>query len=90
MDSLLVVPISKQAAHQRQGRAGRTAPGVCFRAYSKTKFDTDFVEEAVPEILRTSLVQMVLTLKGMSIHDVLTFEYVDAPPASGIVNALKT
>ena len=29
-----MVPVSKPAAHQRAGRAGRTGPGVCLRLYS--------------------------------------------------------
>jgi ATP-dependent RNA helicase DHX8/PRP22 len=31
MDSLVVTPISQASANQRSGRAGRTAPGRCFR-----------------------------------------------------------
>jgi pre-mRNA-splicing factor ATP-dependent RNA helicase DHX16 len=34
MDSLIVVPISKASANQRAGRAGRVAPGKCFRLYT--------------------------------------------------------
>ncbi len=34
VESLLVSPISKASAKQRAGRAGRTAPGKCFRLYT--------------------------------------------------------
>ena len=33
IDSLLPTPISKAAARQRAGRAGREAPGSCYRLY---------------------------------------------------------
>ena len=33
IDSLLVTPISKAAARQRTGRAGREAPGFCYRLF---------------------------------------------------------
>lgn len=34
MDSLIVTPVSKASANQRAGRAGRVAPGKCFRLYT--------------------------------------------------------
>jgi hypothetical protein len=39
MESLLVAPISKASAMQRAGRAGRTAPGKCFRVYTAYAFE---------------------------------------------------
>jgi ATP-dependent RNA helicase DHX8/PRP22 len=38
MDSLVVTPISQASARQRSGRAGRTAPGKCYRLYTETAF----------------------------------------------------
>lgn len=35
MDQLQVVPISQASADQRAGRAGRTAPGKCYRLYTE-------------------------------------------------------
>lgn len=32
-------PISKSSAIQRQGRAGRTAPGKCYRLYTQEEFE---------------------------------------------------
>jgi pre-mRNA-splicing factor ATP-dependent RNA helicase DHX16 len=39
MESLLVEPISKASAMQRAGRAGRTAPGKCFRVYTAWAYE---------------------------------------------------
>lgn len=62
MESLVVVPISKVAAQQRAGRAGRTAPGECYRLYSRDCYGT-MLDETVPEILRTNLANTLLYLK---------------------------
>jgi len=60
---LLVVPISQAAAAQRAGRAGRTAPGKCYRLFSRQYHDEQMEAETVPEIQRTSLTNTVLYLK---------------------------
>jgi hypothetical protein len=39
MESLLVAPVSKASAMQRAGRAGRTAPGKCFRVYTAYAYE---------------------------------------------------
>jgi len=81
MDSLGIVPISRVQATQRAGRAGRTRPGICYRLYTKKRFDRDMPSETVPEIQRTSLVGSTLYLKSLSLDiDVLGFSYVDPPP----------
>lgn len=41
IESLLISPISRASAKQRAGRAGRTAPGKCFRLYTLTSFNKD-------------------------------------------------
>ena len=39
IDMLTIVPISKANALQRSGRAGREAPGKCFRLYLKNSYE---------------------------------------------------
>ena len=52
MESLIVVPISRAAANQRAGRAGRTAPGKCFRLYTAWAYQHELEEQTIPEVSR--------------------------------------
>ena len=88
MDSLVVTPISQQQANQRSGRAGRTGPGKCFRLYTERAFREEMLETAVPEIQRTNLANTVLSLKAMGINDLLSFDFMDAPPTETLILAL--
>ncbi|XP_017275570.1 probable ATP-dependent RNA helicase DHX40 [Kryptolebias marmoratus] len=89
MDVLEVVPISKSEAQQRAGRAGRTSAGKCFRIYTEEFWEKCMPEYTVPEIQRTSLTAVVLTLKCLSVHDVIRFPYLDRPEERFILEALK-
>ncbi|KAJ6653691.1 hypothetical protein lerEdw1_008817 [Lerista edwardsae] len=89
LDMLEVVPISKSEALQRAGRAGRTASGKCYRVYSKEFWEQCMPDHMVPEIRRTSLTSVILTLKCLAIHDVIRFSYLDRPEERRILEALK-
>ncbi|KAG7281429.1 hypothetical protein CRUP_029878 [Coryphaenoides rupestris] len=89
MDILEVVPISKSEAQQRAGRAGRTSAGKCFRIYTHEFWEKCMLEYTVPEIQRTSLTAVVLTLKCLGVHDVIRFPYLDRPEERLILEALK-
>eukprot|EP00633_Aureoumbra_lagunensis_P007415 CAMPEP_0197324994 /NCGR_PEP_ID=MMETSP0891-20130614/71424_1 /TAXON_ID=44058 ORGANISM="Aureoumbra lagunensis, Strain CCMP1510" /NCGR_SAMPLE_ID=MMETSP0891 /ASSEMBLY_ACC=CAM_ASM_000534 /LENGTH=577 /DNA_ID=CAMNT_0042817889 /DNA_START=766 /DNA_END=2496 /DNA_ORIENTATION=- len=85
--SLSVVPISKVAAEQRAGRAGRTAPGQCYRLYSKACFDS-MSPDTMPAIKRTSMASVVLALKSLGVSDILNFDFLDAPDQYQLACAL--
>ncbi|KAI5648272.1 hypothetical protein M9H77_34277 [Catharanthus roseus] len=89
MESLLVTPISKASANQRAGRSGRTGPGKCFRLYTAYNYYNDLEDNTVPEIQRTNLSNVVLSLKSLGIHDLLNFDFMDPPPAEALLKALE-
>ena len=67
VESLLVSPISKASAKQRSGRAGRTRPGKCYRLYTEESFKNELIDDTYPEILRSNLSGVVLTLLKLGI-----------------------
>ncbi|XP_029468490.1 probable ATP-dependent RNA helicase DHX40 [Rhinatrema bivittatum] len=89
LDVLEVVPSAKSEAVQRAGRAGRTASGKCYRVYSKEFWDTCMPDHMIPEIKRSSLTSVILTLKCLAVHDVIRFPYLDRPEERHILEALK-
>lgn len=89
MSSLVVTPISKAAAIQRAGRAGRVAPGKCFRLYTSYSFHNELEESPVPEIQRTNLGNVVLSLKSLGINDLVHFDFMDPPPHETLIAALE-
>ena len=58
-------PASQASANQRAGRAGRVAPGKCFRLYTAYAFKHELEENTIPEIQRTNLANVVLMLKSL-------------------------
>jgi ATP-dependent RNA helicase DHX29 len=62
--SLLVEDwVSKAAAMQRRGRAGRVRAGTCYCCYTKQRFDASMRQYAVPEVARVPLEELVLQVK---------------------------
>ncbi|KAF9112477.1 putative ATP-dependent RNA helicase dhr2 [Mortierella sp. AM989] len=88
IESLLVEPISKSSARQRTGRAGREAPGLCFRLYTEDSFDL-LEEDSIPEIKRCNLESAILSLKATGIDDVTGFDFMDRPSKSGMLRSLE-
>ncbi|OII72767.1 mRNA splicing related protein [Cryptosporidium ubiquitum] len=89
VESLLVSPISKASAKQRMGRAGRTREGKCFRLYTKEAFESELVDQTHPEILRSNLSNVVLTLKSLGINDLVHFDFMDPPAPETLMRALE-
>ncbi len=86
INSLQLVRISRAAAEQRAGRAGRTQPGRCFRLW--TRFDHDDRRAfEVPEVRRLDLAGTLLDLRAWGLRDLGTFRWLDPPPAAALARA---
>ncbi|ABK44391.1 ATP-dependent helicase HrpA [Magnetococcus marinus MC-1] len=80
--------ISQASANQRKGRCGRLAAGICIRLYSEDDFNqrplyTD------PEVLRTSLAAVILTMKALKLGDPHKFPFIDAPKPTAIREGIR-
>jgi len=89
VESLLVTAISQASANQRAGRAGRTRPGKCFRLYTQKAFHKELQEQTYPEMLRSNLGSVVLTLKKLGIDDLVHFDFMDPPAPETLMRALE-
>lgn len=88
MDALQVFPVSRAAADQRAGRAGRTGPGTCYRLYTESAYLNEMLSSPVPEIQRTNLGNVVLLLKSLKVDNLLDFDFMDPPPQDNILNSM--
>ena len=88
VESLLVSPISKASAKQRAGRAGRTKPGQCFRLYTDRAFG-ELQESTHPELLRSNLASVVLTLLRLGVTDLVHFDFMSPPAPETMMRALE-
>ncbi|KAG6475142.1 hypothetical protein ZIOFF_064360 [Zingiber officinale] len=88
MDALQVFPVSRAAADQRAGRAGRTGPGKCYRLFTESAYQNEMLPNPVPEIQRTNLGNVVLLLKSLKIENLLDFDFMDPPPQENILNSM--
>ena len=80
---------AKSGCTQRKGRAGRTSPGTCYRLYSEEDFNNrDNFQK--PEIARSNLDHVVLTMKKIGISDVANFDFIDPPDKKAIKQAIDT
>lgn len=86
LPTLQVARVSQASAKQRAGRAGRTGPGRVLRLYAMEDY-LRRPEHDLPEILRSDLSQLVLTLRAMRIDDIKEIAWLDAPPQSAVESA---
>ena len=89
MASFDVMWISKAAADQRAGRAGRTGPGRCYRLFSSNMYTRHMDAFALPEVLSRPLEDVVLTMKSMKVSNVSHFPFPTPPDDSQIHSSLK-
>jgi len=86
INTLLIDKISQANADQRAGRAGRTAPGVCMRLWSRDEHSHRPARE-LPEIKRLDLAEVVLTLKAAGVEDLRKFRWLEKPDEISLTHA---
>ena len=86
INTLLVEKISRAAADQRAGRAGRTAPGRCLRLWTTHEQNARPPQE-LSEVKRLDLSEVILTLKASGVNDVRAFRWVEAPDPRAVERA---
>jgi ATP-dependent helicase HrpB len=83
---LATVRVSRAAADQRRGRAGRTGPGVCWRLWDEAETRALPAFER-PEILETDLSGLALDLARWGARDPAALALLDPPPAAAFAEA---
>ncbi|ODT63397.1 MAG: ATP-dependent helicase HrpB [Phenylobacterium sp. SCN 69-14] len=83
---LATVRVSRAAADQRRGRAGRTEPGVAYRLWdeAETRALPAFAD---PEILDADLTGLALDLARWGARDPADLAFLDPPPAAAFAEA---
>jgi len=79
MTRLITSRVSRAAAEQRAGRAGRTEPGICYRLWSASEH-RGLAAYTPPEILEADLAGLVLELAHWGTRDPAQLTWLDAPP----------
>ncbi|MBA5776265.1 ATP-dependent helicase HrpB [Stappia sp. F7233] len=76
---LETVKLSRAAADQRRGRAGRTEPGTCYRLWDEPQTAALALQDR-PAILEADLSRLVLDLALWGVGDPATLAFLDPPP----------
>lgn len=86
MTRLETVRVSQASAEQRCGRAGRLAPGLCYRLWREIE-QAQLPPHSRPEILEADLAPLVLTLSLWGAGDPASLSWLDPPPAAAFAEA---
>ena len=85
---LPISAISKAEANQRKGRCGRVAEGICIRLYEEDDY-TNRYEYQLPEIKRSNLAGVILTMLNLKLGKIETFPFIEAPDKKTISDAFS-
>ncbi|QCR22520.1 ATP-dependent helicase HrpB [Pontibacter sp. SGAir0037] len=86
LSRLETVRISKDAADQRAGRAGRLGPGTAYRMWSKTTHER-MAPHRTPEIMEADLSNLVLDMAQWGITDIRGLTWLNPPPRAALAYA---
>ncbi|MDA8429356.1 MAG: ATP-dependent helicase HrpB [Geobacteraceae bacterium] len=86
MNRLVTTRESRASAEQRKGRAGRLAPGVCYRLFSRHTYSA-MTSHTPPEILDSDLSPLLLELTAWGVNDPTSLAWLDPPPVAALAVA---
>jgi len=86
MGTLATVAVSRATADQRRGRAGRQAPGVCYRLWTEGA-EKELPSHPTPEILAADLAPLALELAAWGAPDGGRLRFIDPPPPAHLEQA---
>ena len=86
MTRLVTARVSRAAADQRRGRAGRLAPGTCYRLWPEGD-DAQLLAQRTPEMLEADLAPLALELAAAGIHEARALRWLDPPPDGALRQA---
>ncbi|MEU1885819.1 ATP-dependent helicase HrpB [Micromonospora rifamycinica] len=89
LGALVTVPVSRAAATQRAGRAGRQAPGVVYRCWSEATHGR-LAAQPEPEIATADLTGFALDLVAWGSPDGTGLALPDPPPDAALTVARET
>jgi ATP-dependent helicase HrpB len=89
LSALVTVRVSRAAAHQRAGRAGREGPGRVYRCWSPAEHDR-LPAQPEPEIAIADLTGFALALAQWGDPDGTGLALLDPPPAAAMAVARQT
>ncbi|KEO73986.1 ATP-dependent helicase HrpB [Anditalea andensis] len=85
---LETIQITKDAADQRAGRAGRIGPGICFRLWTKATHEK-LAPFRTPEILEADLAPLVLDMAKWGIQNVAEMTWLNPPSQGALAQAAE-
>lgn len=85
---LETIRVTRDAAEQRTGRAGRLGPGVCYRLWGQA-LQQNLVPHRIPEILEADLAPLVLELSQWGIQEINELTWITHPPPGAVSQAVE-
>ena len=83
---LETIRVTKDAAEQRRGRAGRLGPGVCYRLWPE---NLALVPQRKPEILEADLAPLLLELFNWGVKSANELTWITTPPTGAWNQAVE-
>ncbi|HZV80558.1 MAG TPA: ATP-dependent helicase HrpB, partial [Geobacteraceae bacterium] len=88
LNRLVTERVSAAAAAQRSGRAGRVAPGICYRLWTEHE-QAALIPHDPAEILIADLSELALNLALWGVNDPAELSWADPPPPAAMAEARR-